>query len=163
MIQSGIRLRGLREAMLVGSGKTLKRVPLLLTAAVLALAGCSSKDSFGPQNQAGNLILYVSNQSFDITPIDITVYIDGQKALKDDFEVGSQHTWVPYGFSLAAGKHTIKAVSKKGDAILEKEFEVKGKHWATLAYWYYPKLRGGAGPTPKSFSFSIEDKPIGFM
>jgi hypothetical protein len=56
----------------------------------------------------------------------------------------------------------LKAASDKGKAALEKEFEIKNKHWAVVDYWNYPKVTGGAGPTPASFSFRIQDTPIGF-
>lgn len=45
--------------------------------------------------------------------------------------------------------------------MLEKEFEIKDKHWAVVDYWYYPEAH--YNPTPKQFSFDIQDKPIYFM
>ncbi|MBN2138082.1 MAG: hypothetical protein JW720_09760 [Sedimentisphaerales bacterium] len=115
-----------------------------------------------PQDPNGNFILYVANQSFDEDPVDITVRIDDAKAVDSDFYVGNQHNWVKHQFALAPGRHKLNALSKKGKTALETEFEITDKHWAVIDYWYYPKLTGGAGPTPRHFSFLIQDTPIGF-
>jgi hypothetical protein len=109
------------------------------------------------QDKNGNFVLYVSNQSFAISPVDIAIYINGDKAISSEFEVKGQHHWVRHIFSLQPGKHKLKIVSKKGEATLEKEIEVKGKHWAAIDYWYYPKKDG-----KKHFTFGIQDKPIYF-
>ena len=138
----------------------------LLTALLLACSpGNTPKPPVGallPQDPNGNFVLYVSNQSFAISPVDITISIDGTKAIQDDFDVKNQHHYVQYQFHLAPGKHILKADSSKGGAALAQEFEVKDKHWAAIEYWYYPAVTGGAGPTPKSFVFVVKDTPIGF-
>lgn len=127
------------------------------------LVGCTKPkldkkvESLLPQDKNGNFILYVSNQSFAISPVDIAIYINGNKAISSEFEVRNQHNWVKHIFSLQTGKHKLKIVSQKGEAILEKEIEVKGKHWVAIDYWYYPKKDG-----KKHFSFLIQDKPIYF-
>jgi hypothetical protein len=119
-----------------------------------------------PQDPNGNFVLYVSNQSFDINPVDVTIYIDGQRAIQSQFDVKGnrtpQHNWIQHTFRLPAGKHVLKAVSKNGDATLESEFEIKDRHWAAIDYWYYPKVTGGSGPVAKSFRFDIRDTPIRF-
>lgn len=115
-----------------------------------------------PQDPNGNLILYVANQSFDEDPVDITVWIDGVKAVESDFYVKDQHNWIMHRFNLAPGRHKLTVKSKKGQASLEKEFEIADKHWAVIDYWYYPTTSRGAGPTPRKFDFLIQDSPIGF-
>jgi len=113
--------------------------------------------------EGGNFVLYVSDQSFNITPVDIKVYIDGRLAVDDEFDVGIQHSWYPFSFQLANGTHMIKAVSVKGEATLERAFNVTGRNWAVVQYWYYPEMAGGTGPTPRHFSFDIQDTQILFM
>lgn len=115
------------------------------------------------QDPNGDFILYVGNQSFDEDPVDVTVHIDGKKAVEADFYVKNQHNWIMHRFSLPAGLHRLTATSKKGKASLDEEFEIIDKHWAVIDYWYYPTLRGGAGPTPRHFIFRIQDSPIGFQ
>ncbi|MBC8870944.1 MAG: hypothetical protein H8E44_16085 [Planctomycetes bacterium] len=114
-----------------------------------------------PQDKTGNFVLHVSNQSFAITPVDVTIHIDGKRAVAGNFEVEDQHNWVKRIFRLQPGKHKLVVVSKKGQAKLEKEFEIKDKHWAVINYWYYPKSH--YNPTPKHFSFNIQNKPIYFQ
>jgi hypothetical protein len=132
------------------------------------VAGCggepndvNSAEDVLAQDEKGNLVLYVSNQSFAISPVDITIHIDGKKAVDRDFDVGNQHIWISYAFSLSKGKHKLVAVSKKGGAKFEGQFEIKDEHWAVIDYWYYPDTTGGAA-TPKKFSFDIQDEPIYF-
>lgn len=148
----------------------MKALVIPQIAVIAIMAGCSAGNHPGqgaepvfPQDPNGNLVLYVSNQSYAITPVDITVHIDGKMAIQNDFDVGGQHRWVQHVFRVTPGEHTLKVVSRKGKASLETRFDLKDKHWAVVYYGYYPKATGGTGPTPKSFSFQIEDKPIGFV
>jgi serpin B len=113
-----------------------------------------------PQDKNGNFTLYVSNQSFAVDPVDIKVYIDGKVATDQNFDVGTgkrrQHNWQTFQFQLADGAHRLRVESKKGQASLEEQFEVKGKRWAILNYWSSPD-------TPKKFSFTVSDNPIYFQ
>lgn len=114
-----------------------------------------------PQDKNGNFILNVSNQSFAINPVDIKVYIDDKVAVDQDFDVGKmfpQHNWQIFQYSLPEGRHQLCVESRKGQAKLQKEFEVKGKHWAVLNYWFYPETH--YEPMPKQFSFGLSDKPV---
>ena len=111
----------------------------------------------------GNFTLYVCNTSFAVDPVDIKVYIDGKLALYEDFYVGNQHSWKEFVFQLTPGKHTLKAESKKGKAQFATEFESGPRNWAVVDYWYRPKVTRFGGPTPRSFTFHIEDIPIGFL
>jgi hypothetical protein len=110
------------------------------------------------QEKDGNFVLYVSNQSFALTPVDVIIHIDGKNAISADFDVGNQHNWTKHTYRLAPGKHKLVARSRKGAARIEKVFEVKEKHWAVVAYWYNPKEGG-----KRHFSFHIQDKPVYFM
>ncbi|MCH7561913.1 MAG: hypothetical protein IIC67_11240 [Thaumarchaeota archaeon] len=82
----------------------------------------------------GNFTLTVSNQSFEISPVDITVQIDGKAVIDRDFEVGSQHNFYSFEFQIAKGIHIIHASSELGDVELEKEFEVDEEKWGYLFY-----------------------------
>lgn len=113
-----------------------------------------------PQDPNGNFILYVSNQTFEISPVDIKILIDGRWAIQENFEVGNQHNWKQFQFQLSKGKHLIKAESVKGEAVLEKEFEITDKHWAVLDYWV--DIKAARYPVPKYFTFNFTDKPVMF-
>lgn len=134
-----------------------------LSVLFVGLVGChkpmlnKKADALLPQDESGNFVLYVSNQSFAQTPVDITVYINGKKAISSEFEVAGQHNWVRHIFKLQPGKYKLKITSKKGEAKLEKEIEIVGKHWAVIDYWYYPEQ-----DNKKHFSFHIQNKPLYF-
>ncbi|HLC61067.1 MAG TPA: hypothetical protein VJJ52_06590 [Candidatus Nanoarchaeia archaeon] len=113
------------------------------------------------QNQNGNFVLYVSDQSFAISPVDVKIFIDDKLAIDDKFRVGNQHNWKEFIFQLEKGNHTLRAISIKGEATLEEQFEVKDRHWAVLDYWYYPETH--YSPTLKHFNFRVQDSQIGFM
>lgn len=161
--------RNRKSVVWYGEHKMVSKV-LLVIVVLLYVGGCegesknvNSAEDILEQDEKGNLILYVSNQSFTISPVDITIHIDGKKAVDRDFDVGNQHNWISHSFSLSKGEHKLVAVSKKGGARFEGQFEIKDKHLAVIDYWYYPTTTVGAGPTPKHFSFNIHDKPIYFQ
>jgi hypothetical protein len=104
----------------------------------------------------GNLVLYVSNQSFDRDNVDIRVLIDGLPAVDDDFAVLNQHNWVEFRFGLDDGRHVIYVESQDGQAILERHFEVKGARWAVVDYWCC------SDPSEPKFTFRISAEPLAF-
>ena len=141
-------------------------LPSILVAVALALTACAAapldpsprSDLLDPD---GNVVLYVSNQSFAIDSVDIIVEIDGDEVISEDFEVADQHNWKQFILRLAPGRHTLKARSSRGDAALEKTLVVTDEHWAVLNYWYSTEEYGHP-PEPKQFEFLIQDKPIVF-
>jgi hypothetical protein len=109
------------------------------------------------QADDGNFTLYVSNQSFDRAQVDIAVFIDDRLAVDDDFAVENQHNWIEFKYELADGSHAIRVESIKGDAVLEKRFEVAGKRWAVIDYWCCDSGQG----EPR-FTFRVSNEPIAF-
>ena len=83
-----------------------------------------SKSTELTQDENGNFALHVSSQSFAIDPVDIKIYLDNNIAVNEEFYVGTQHSYKSYRFSLSKGQHSIKIESEKGDAILEKTFDI---------------------------------------
>ena len=118
---------------------------LIVVLGLVALAGCGGATQEPPavaegpppleQAEEGNFTLYVSNQSFERSTVDITVTIDGQAAVDRDFAVGNQHQWVEYRFELGDGEHILRAESRDGQAVLEQRFSMSGKRWAVVDYW----------------------------
>ena len=115
-------------------------------------------------NQA-NFVLHVLNSSNASPNVDVQVYLDGELALNEFFEVGTNEVGITnhktYYFKLNTGMHTIKAVSVKGEAIFETQFEIDEKKWAIIGYEYSP----GPPPDtpPKHFGFQIQNEPIQFQ
>jgi hypothetical protein len=70
-------------------------------------------EDLAERNEKGNLILYVSNQSFAISPVDIIIHIEGKKIVDRDFDVGNQHNWISQPFKLVKGENKLVAVTKK--------------------------------------------------
>lgn len=109
----------------------------------------------------GNFVLYVSNQSFEIDPVDIVIEIDGEQIIDGDFDVGNQHNWKRYVLRLSPGRHTLTARSTDGDATLNESFVASDRRWAVLNYWYYTEAYGSP-PEPKHFELKIYGKPVKF-
>lgn len=152
----------------------MKKYSLSLTlfAIFFLMTGCNSPSAYFnkntntqglPEDKNGNFVLYVSNQSFDISPVDIKIYIDDMTAVNEDFYVEDQHAWEQFQFNLSVGTHKIKIESLEGNAILEENFDiVDKKHWAVVNYWYYPEDAVVTGATPKHFSFDISNEQYYF-
>jgi hypothetical protein len=87
-----------------------------------------------------NVTLLVSNQSFDIDPVDIEISIDGQVIVQDEFDVQGdqlpQHNWQQYHLRLNDGLHSLVVKSEKGQAEQQAKFAVAGAHSCTIAFWY---------------------------
>lgn len=144
----------------------VRRLSLLALTVGLAACGSGAETprptvSEGPaplaQTDDGNFTLYVSNQSFDRAEVDIFVVIDGRAAVDDDFAVEDQHNWIEFTYELDDGWHTIRVESLRGDAVLDKRFQVIGKRWAVVDYWCCNSEQG----EPR-FTFDISNEPIAF-
>ncbi len=107
------------------------------------------------------LHLYVSNQSFDINPVRIEVFIDDLAVICGDFDVGDQHNWTLFDMELEPGTHTIRAVGNEGGAELAETFDMDGERWAVIDFWFYSEGRDD-GDGGQNFTFDIRDQPIGF-
>ncbi len=105
-----------------------------------------------PQAEGGGFILYVSNQSVALDPVDIKVYIDGILAVNQDFYVRGQHNWIRFQFQLRGGTHRIRAVSKAGDAQKEGFFTIEKQRWCVIDFW-----------SPQSFSIGVYDEQVYFQ
>jgi hypothetical protein len=112
---------------------------------------------------SSEVMLYVSNQSFEHSEVEITVTLDGETIIDRTFDVGNQHNWIPFSIRLASGEHTLEASSSTG-AVFSTQFEAadSATRYAVLDYWYYPPDDSGSNARPQSFSFMIQDDPIGF-
>jgi hypothetical protein len=116
-----------------------------------------------PPNVAVPFQLLVSNQSFDLDPVDIDVYIDGVHVVAGDFVVGSQHTWVPFDFDIATGEHALRVVTKKGGTDASQTFTVNAtKRWSVVNFWFYKTAQGGQPADKPHFSIDLFDTQPAF-
>ena len=106
---------------------------------------------------ANQLLLYVSNQSYEDPDIQITVTIDGEVVVDDRFPVGNQHNWVPHLLDLSPGEHQVRADSSTGATFHGTFQTVPGQpRWAVLDYWNEPADEG------KRFVLMTYDEPVAF-
>jgi hypothetical protein len=111
-----------------------------------------------PPSMGGNVTLYVSNQSFVIDPVDITVLIDGEIVVDDEFLVLGQHNWIEFPLEVSLGTHELIARSVIGDAEMVTEFTVDDRLYMVVDFW-----GGGEPESPDpQFSFHASEEPIGF-
>jgi hypothetical protein len=101
------------------------------------------------------LTLYISNQSFDKTLVDIQVSIDGTLAVGGDFDVGSQHNWYEFKFALPAGPHQITAITADGTATLDT---AATQPFGVIDFWY-----DAGTDEPEHFNFYGSDSAPGFQ
>jgi hypothetical protein len=106
----------------------------------------------------GNFTLTVSNQSFDIDPVDILVKIDGITVIDDEFLVKQQHNYHRFEFILKPGIHTIFAESIKGKYQFNEEFTIEKELWASLSFLY-----SEGQETPPELRLIISETMIGFL
>lgn len=108
--------------------------------------------------------VYVSNQSFDLDPVDIDIYVDDIKLITGDFLVGSQHNWKAFDFTIEAGKpHTVRAVTTKGGVEKSEVVNVPAAgRWVVVDFWYSAPSESGSTEAPESFSINAYDKQPGF-
>jgi len=68
----------------------------LLVAVFLGVLGTAPRptEASGPAEGEPDLVLLVSNQSFDDPAATLTLTIDGQTVVDQEFDVEGQHTWV---------------------------------------------------------------------
>ena len=106
-----------------------------------------------------NLLIGFMNTCSIINPVDIKAYVDGKLVVDQDLYY-HQHMPTPFYFKLAEGEHLLKVESVKGEASLNKTFQVKGRKYSDVSYYYHP-----AGEVeydrliPKHFAFTIRDIP----
>jgi len=101
--------------------------------------------------------LNVSNQSFEDPAVFVTVVLDGEVIVDQNFDVEGQHTWVVFEVDLAPGTHVITATSSTGVEFSEEFVTVADEpRWAVLNYWF--DLDEGG----RFFDFTVTDEPGGF-
>lgn len=118
----------------------------------------------GPKTpDAHGLTLLVSNQSFADDPVRITISIDGDVVVDDEFSVGMQDNWIAFEVRLPPGNHELTMRSSTGvEADAEVLIPAGGHRWANVAYWYSPPDhdRARADKMPRGFSLTVNDEPI---
>ena len=122
--------------------------------------GCRAPHQILPVASPPTFILYVSNQSFDLDPVDIEVRLDGQLAVEGDFLVEGQHSWHTFSFDLSPGTHELRAVTLAGDSVAVETIEMAEEpRYAVLDFWFYEPGHDYPEAYGPSFSVSLFDEP----
>ena len=88
---------------------------LLLAAFLGALGPGPDQAGSGPVGVGdADLVLLVSNQSFDDPAASLSVDIDGRTVVAQRFDVEAQHTWIEFPLAVGPGRHTLVAESDAG-------------------------------------------------
>ncbi len=144
---------------------------LLLALASWTLAGCGEAEGVAPvphsevtaagadvrlvEEEQANLMLHVSNQSFDDEEVRLTIAVDDVTVVDGDFSVGDQHNWARFPLSLSPGVHEVAASSDSG-ATLSESFEIppgKTRH-ALIDHW--------GEDESANLTWSFQRQPMGF-
>ncbi len=112
-----------------------------------------------PQADGGDFVLYVSNQSYALDPVEIKVYIDGVLAVNQNFYVRSQHNWIRFQFQLRKGAHRVRAVYDVGDTQNEEFFTVEKPLWCVIDF----HASRGPGPAMPYLNIMFFDHQVTFM
>lgn len=83
-----------------------------------------------------DLVLYVSNQSFEDERVRLTVVVDDVTVVDGNFHVADQHNWAAFPLRMPSGMHTIRAEADSGAALAET-FRVPGNRtrYAVIDHW----------------------------
>lgn len=144
---------------------------LVLALASWALVGCGVVDSPEPAPHAdvtapdaevrivdrdeADLVLHVSNQSFDDEEVHLTVALDGVTVVDGDFHVEDQHNWVTFPLAVPAGDHEITAEADSGATMTESfQLPADQTRYAVVDHW-------GEGDSSE-LSWSFKRRPIAF-
>lgn len=148
------------------------RAVLVLAVVGCALAGCGDSQGVDPVphpdvSAAGSdvrlvdrgeadLVLHVSNQSFDDAEVRITVAVDGVTVVEDDFHVEDQHNWISFSLGLRPGVHEITATADSGASMRESfATPTRGTRYAVVDYW-------DDDHGPQHFGWLFQRKPLVF-
>ena len=107
-----------------------------------------------------NLTMYISNQSLNLTPVDIAVFVDSAEAIRDTFDVKGkrvlQHNWIKYNFKIPIGEHQVNVYSKQGMAEIARKIKVDSVLYINIEYHFSNEYTGEL--KNKKFFHFIESK-----
>ena len=106
---------------------------------------------------SANVVLWVSNQSFDDETVRITVRIDDRTVIDQDFDVEGQHNWIDFPLAVGPGPHQLAVTSDSGARLVDQLVVPEtGMRYGMVNYW-----REGEAGRPY-FNFQSSDRPFAF-
>lgn len=117
-----------------------------------------------------SLVIHLLNASRTRSPVDIQLFLDGELVADEQLVSGhllpaeepmpSITPHLTYDFPLERGSHSLRALSRAGEAIFDTTVEISGRHWALLGYEYGTAEEG---EQEKRFTFIFQSEPILFQ
>jgi hypothetical protein len=105
-----------------------------------------------PQEDSGNVVLYISNLDRRVDPLQITVSLDGAAIVRTAVPVGNMFPFFyEYHFRWPAGEHEIRVESTEVNAKGAWHVKIAGRRWLVIDY--------GMEPKPAEFLFQVLDEP----
>jgi hypothetical protein len=103
------------------------------------------------------LHLYVSNQSFHLSLVDIDIWLDDTHMVTGGFDVEGQHNWILFDLQMPAGSHSMRAEALDGTVLLNVAVPVPQERWGVLDFWYYTD-----DPSHPQFTWNLSATPVAF-
>jgi hypothetical protein len=103
----------------------------------------------------GNFVLYVTNQSPTIRSVDVRVYIDGRRAVQQEFTYGFAHNFVRFEFNVSEGKHTLLMASSRVRDEQTMDFVLLSTPYAVVTFWSATTLSYADGGDPPHFTVDL--------
>lgn len=105
-----------------------------------------------PTSATVPLHVTVSNQSLEIDPVDIDVYVDDKLVLTGDYSV---HDGRSFELAIPRGRHTLRAVTGLGRSDHTEAFSVHGERWALVRFFFESDRTSG----PRLSVLVLEEEP----
>lgn len=81
------------------------------------------------------LHLDVTNQSFSVPSVRLSIAIDDVEEVDGTFMVDDQHAIVRHELALQPGSHSVTVIAPDQGSVLHTEFDLPNDRWATVAFW----------------------------
>lgn len=102
-------------------------------------SGLQVQAGFGDGVEPGVLRLLVTNQSFEVPSVKVTIQIDGETVVDDTFDVESQHNVVTFDVSgLTPGLHEVTVESDTGITAEQTVTMEDAAKYVFVSYWSQP-------------------------
>ena len=85
-------------------------------------------------NPDGNLILHISNSSFEKPDIKIQVFLNDDKLVDHRFRNINQHQWKTFSFKVSQGIYSLIVQTENGELKSKDNFDLSDSLWIVITY-----------------------------
>ena len=109
-------------------------------------------------NDDWNLVISFRNNSSANNPVNIKAYIDDKLFMDQGIGYTVHRPGAGFYFKLNEGEHLLKVETQNGETSLNQTFEITGRRYAHVDYFYRPD--GNDDFSKKQFRFAIQNGPF---